>query len=103
MLRKAIVGLVPPSLWGSPSFLMTRSLTVVAVPALAEGFARQVSEVAPHIAEGLIAVAPRIAERPIVVAPHIAERPIVVAPRIAERPIVAGIILMAERRSVPQQ
>jgi len=86
MLRKAIVGLVPPSLWGSPSFLMTRSLTVVAVPALAEGFARQASEVAP-----------RIAERPIEVARRIAERPTV------GWPIVAGIILIAERRSVPQQ
>jgi|SRR6516162_7730041 hypothetical protein len=97
MLRKAIVGLVPPSLWGSPSFLMTRSLTVVAVPALAEGFARQASEVAPRIAERPIEVARRIAERPIEVARRIAERPTV------GWPIVAGIILIAERRSVPQQ
>ena len=95
MLRKAIVGLVPPSLWGSPSFLMTRSLTVVAVPALAEGFARQASEVAPRIAERPIEVARRIAERPIEVARRIAERPTV------GWPIVAGIILIAERRSVP--
>jgi len=45
-------------LWGWPSFLMTRSLTVVAVPVRAEGFARQVSEVVPL---ALRAVAPRIA------------------------------------------
>ena len=37
---------------------MTRSLTVVAVPVRAEGFARQVSEVEPL---ALRAVAPRIA------------------------------------------
>jgi hypothetical protein len=56
---------------------------VVAVPVLAEGFARLVSEVVP-----LRAVVWPIA---------------VVLWPIAVAPIVAGTILIAERRSVPQQ
>jgi hypothetical protein len=72
---------------------MTRSLTVVVVPGLAEGFARQVSEA---VLLGLRAAAWPIAVVPIV-APHIAERPIVVG-----LPIVADI-LIAELRSVPLQ
>jgi hypothetical protein len=72
---------------------MTRSLTVVVVPGLAEGFARQVSEA---VLLGLRAAAWRIAVVPIA-ALHIAERPIVVG-----LPIVADI-LIAELRSVPLQ
>src|SRR5215472_1454931 len=69
---------------------MTHSLTVAA-PALAAGFARQVSEV---VLLALRAVAWRIA------APLLASRG--VAWPIAAPPIVVGIILIAERRSVPQ-
>jgi hypothetical protein len=72
---------------------MTPSLTVVAVPVLAEEFARQVSEAELW---ALRVVAWPIAGRPIE-GPRIAGQPIV------GLPIVAGIILIAERRSVPQQ
>jgi hypothetical protein len=68
---------------------MTRSLTVVAVPALA------VSEVAPLRA----VVWPIAVVRLRVVAWPIA----VVLWPIAVAPIVAGTILIAEQRSVPQQ
>jgi hypothetical protein len=65
---------------------------VAVASVLAGEFARQVSEAALLV---LRAVAWPIAERPIE-APRIAGRPIV------GLPIVAGI-LIAERRSVPQQ
>jgi hypothetical protein len=86
---------------------MTPSLTVVAVPVLAEGFARRVSEAVPWRAVvWLIAVVPlRVVVWPIaVVLLRAVVWPIAVVPwPIAVPPIVAGTILIAERRSVPQQ
>jgi hypothetical protein len=72
---------------------MTRLLTVVVVPALAERFARQVSEV----------VLLRAVVWPIAVVLLRAAAIAVVLWPIAVVPIVAGTILIAERRSVPQQ
>jgi hypothetical protein len=74
---------------------MTRSLTVAAVPVLAEGFARRVSEVVL-----LRAVVWRIAA---VLLRAVAWPIAVVLWPIAVPPIVADTILIAERRSVPQQ
>jgi hypothetical protein len=68
---------------------------VVAVPVLAEGFARLVSEVVP-----LRAVVWPIA---VVLLRAVAWPIAVVLWPIAVAPIVAGTILIAERRSVPQQ
>ena len=87
MLRKALVGLAAAVLWARPLFPMMHSLTVAVASVLAGEFARQVSGAVPL---ALRAVAWPIAGRPIE------------AQRIAAQPIVAGI-LIAERRSVPQQ